>query len=117
MLETIFDAASKSGAWNTGYWDEDGDEDGDETHDENEVSQEEYDEYIADRDEYLKQTRLLAQRNKEVNSLKKKLSYRVKKLDTFLAELKRLVEKYGDLENSADLLAQALLEFEDEEAP
>jgi TATA-binding protein-associated factor Taf7 len=79
-----------------------------------EISEEEWDEYSKDRDEYRRQTRLLEQRKKEYNSLKAKLKRQVKKADEFIAQLKVLVEKYGHLENSADLLATMLLEDDDE---
>jgi hypothetical protein len=76
---------------------------------------EDFDRYLEDAKKYRAQTRLLAQRKKEVISLKKKLANRVKKLDGLVVSLSELVEKYGDLENSADLMASVLMELGDDE--
>jgi hypothetical protein len=76
---------------------------------------EEYEEYRKDAEAFRRNTRLLAQRKKEVIAVKKKLADRLFKLDGAISSLKKLVEKYGHLEDSAELLAAALLELDDEE--
>jgi hypothetical protein len=118
LIQSIMEQ-TKAGYW-AGYDYEDSDhpgvtygESGDITLNKEEAA--DFDKYCEDVAKFRAQTRLLAQRKKEVISIKKKLANRLKKADQLLVNLKELVEKYGHLENSADLLAAALMEFSDEE--
>ena len=82
-----------------------------------EEESDDFDTYLDDVEKYRKETRLLAQRKKEANTAKKKLADKVKKLESTIVSLKELIEKYGDLKDSASLLTAALLELDGQLPP
>ena len=68
----------------------------------------------SSRDEYDRMARLLEQRKKEVTAQKRKLTAELKKARDLVDRLQTLVDRYGELQDSAKVLAEAMLKLEED---